>query len=259
MTVFSISLVKDEIDIIERTLRHTAGQVDRLLVADNGSTDGTRDVLSDLERELPLTVIDDPRPEHYQSAKLTELAHQAADMGATWIVPVDGDEIWYSLHGPIADVLRRDPRAWIFTADLYDHVPTSRDDQQLEPVARMGWRRQEACPLLKVACRPHPTLTIHEGSHSADYAGEYPRTIGGQLAIRHFPYRTPSQFLSKASNGARGRGLTDLPETVSPHLREYGRILADDGPAGLERLFRERFWIDQPDQDPSLVFDPAPC
>ena len=42
-------------------VRHTLGEVDHLLIADNLSTDGTREILAKLVDEgLPITLTDDP-------------------------------------------------------------------------------------------------------------------------------------------------------------------------------------------------------
>src|SRR4051812_46619587 len=87
-------MVKDEADVIEGTIRHMADEVDQLLVADNGSTDGTRDILVKLALELQFTVVDDPDPGYEQSRKMSALAELAASHGATWIVPFDADELW---------------------------------------------------------------------------------------------------------------------------------------------------------------------
>ena len=49
-----VSMVRDEEDIIGATVRHLLGQVDAVLIADNRSIDGTRDVLADIMEQEPL-------------------------------------------------------------------------------------------------------------------------------------------------------------------------------------------------------------
>jgi glycosyltransferase involved in cell wall biosynthesis len=86
-------MVRDEADIIEGTLRHMADEVDHLIVADNLSSDGTRDILDTLAKDLPLTVVDDPDPGYTQSAKMSALAERAAvEQRASWIVPFDAED-----------------------------------------------------------------------------------------------------------------------------------------------------------------------
>src|SRR5258706_10050034 len=94
-------LVKDESDVIADTVAHLLSQVDEVIVADNLSTDGTRDLLE----TMPVTVIDDREVGYYQSAKMTKLARLALSHGHEWVVPCDADEVWYSLFGRLADVL----------------------------------------------------------------------------------------------------------------------------------------------------------
>ncbi len=258
MSVWGISYVKDEGDVIRRTVLHMLEQVDRVLIVDNASSDGTKDILADIARADPRLIVQhDPSVAHYQSRRLTALAREVAGMGASYVVPFDADELHTSPDGRIADVIRANPKAWILTATLHDHVPTALDGDDPDPYTRMGWRRRDPLPILKIAARTHPDLVICEGSHSCNYAGSYPRTVAELLTIRHFPYRSPEQFISKARNGARGRGATDLHPDIGHHLREYGRILEDEGEDGLRRLYRERFLIADPENDPALIFDPV--
>ncbi len=53
MRVVSVSCVKNEIDVIEASVRHTAAVADHVIVLDNGSNDGTRDVLAALQPDGP--------------------------------------------------------------------------------------------------------------------------------------------------------------------------------------------------------------
>lgn len=254
MSVWGIARVKDEADIIEPTVRRMAGEVDRLLVVDNDSTDGTRAILHDLARDLPMVVGHDDEVAYYQSRAMSQLAGAAAAAGADWVVPFDADEAWYSPHGRIADVLGDHPAARIATAELYDHVATATDPAGTDPTVQIGWRRRAAAPLRKVAVRPRPAVTIHQGNHGADHGG----TVDGLLVVRHFPYRSPDQFVSKVANGARGYAATDLPHEQGQHWRDYGTLLAAHGPDAIHNVFREWFWSAAPDRDPSLIYDPCP-
>lgn len=251
--IVALYRVRDEADIIGASISRMLTQVDHIMVLDNGSTDGTREILDELDVE----VFDDPELTHYQSRRMTWLAAQAANRGAEWVLACDADEVWYSPHGRIADVLGQLGGA-IAPAQIFNHRATAADDPSCEdPMARSGWREREALPLQKVACRPALRVTISEGNHAAHYPAH--ASDPDQLVIRHFPYRSVEQFVRKARNGAAALAATDLPEDVGSHWRGYGRILDSRGPEGIAEIFYEHYYSEDPENDPALIFDPAPA
>lgn len=256
MVVAGIAMVKNEIDVIKTVIPHMLTQVDFCLVADNGSTDGTFEYLEEhasVEARLHLLVDDDPA--YYQSRKMTALAFQARDLGGSWVVPFDADEIWYSPFGTIAEVLAGQPHHLVATAKLYDHVRTGLDVGHGIP--DIGWRRRDAVPLKKVACQVRDGLVIEQGNHGAGY-DFIPEPIDGLLVVRHFPYRSREQMVRKAVQGGAALQLTDLPEASGAHWRGYSRLVQGGGEETLFGVFDDYFYVEDPTADPSLIFDPAP-
>lgn len=257
--VYGVSMVKNEEDIILPTVLNMLNQVDHVIVADNMSTDSTREKLESIKSDR-LTIIDDLDPAYYQSRKMTALAMLAMEQGAAWVVPFDADEFWYSDFGPVANVLREVPQdIAIVSAELYDHVPTVVDDTlDTNPITRIGYRRVAPGPLPKVACRAKPTLVIEQGNHGATYDGVRVVAIEGSIVIRHYPYRSAAQMARKAVTGNAALSYTDLPESSGQHWRDYARLIKGIGEPGLADVFNHYFWSDEPSANEELTYDPAP-
>jgi cellulose synthase/poly-beta-1,6-N-acetylglucosamine synthase-like glycosyltransferase len=67
-------LVRDEADIIEANIRtHASLGVDAFVIMDNGSIDGTREILSKLVKEFEIIVIDE-KGDYNQAKWMKQLA-----------------------------------------------------------------------------------------------------------------------------------------------------------------------------------------
>lgn len=253
MRTVGITMVKDEADIIETTIRHMLHHCDMVLVLDNMSTDGTREILDRLvtEYEMRLQVDDDEEVGYYQSRKMTQLAEIAAtELGADWIVPFDADEIWVPVHGTIRDYLAVEPESLrIHYAWLYDHVASGEDDpDEPDPVRRITWRRLDRNPLPKVAFRWEDGAVIHQGNHGVSLPGEeeYGEVYikaEGFLRIHHFPYRSVEQMIRKVRNGAAAYKAADgLREDHGAHWRQWGEF----SDVQIAELFYKWYWRDCP-------------
>ena len=270
--VWGVTMVRDEQDVIEQTLRHLHAEgLDGVVVLENRSADDTPAILARLKRELfaPdgeaawLVVVEDPEPGYWQSAKMTAAARTAGGLGATWVIPFDADEIWYDPAGrrlaEAVPILGNE--ASIVTAELYDHRCTALDPEMPadvdDPFTRMGWRHTDPLPLPKVAVRVKGLHAIHPGNHGATYLGTETSPAASGLHVRHFPYRSAEQFVRKARNGAEAYAATTLPRGTGQHWREYGETLAVHGPEALEQHYTHHFTFAHP-AEAGLIFDPAP-
>lgn len=244
-------LVKDEVDVIEYTIRHLLAHVDHIIVADNGSTDGTREILE----SFPITIIDDPEVGYYQAEKTTNLALKAFRDGFNWVLPCDADELWYPRDDrPIRDYLDGiAPDVRIVKADLYNHLPGGDDDKdESNPFVRIRWRQRERAPIGKVCVRMGTDVQIHQGNHGASHNGTGLSVSG--LVVRHFSWRTAEQYLKKIRSGSAAYAATDLDETVGAHWRMFDG--AED--SAVTDHFERWFYFKEPRNDSSLMFDPAP-
>lgn len=215
--VWAVGLVKNEADILETSLRHLVDQgVDVVLVADNGSDDGSVDIVRDLRRDgLPVIGATDREPEHHQGHKVTVLAQYARRNGAGWVVPFDADELWFATGRLVAEHLR-DSEADIVRADIHNVAP-ARPDARVG--AAEGWViGDRPAALYKVAFRPHRFHRVFDGNHGVDRPG---RTESG-LHIAHFPYRSRDQLVRKVRLGAAAVDL--LPAHVATHWRSLAAL-----------------------------------
>lgn len=255
MAVVAVTMVKDEADVIAGTLRHLANEgVDAIIVADNLSTDGSREIIDGLSLPCELIVKDDPDPAYEQSRKMTALAHEAARLGAEWIVPFDADEVWVCHDGRLADSLRT-TEGNVATAAIINHFASALDVDDPDPFVSMVWRQPAAQRLPKIAYRYHPEAVIEQGNHGVKHPAPTPSPA--RLEIRHFPYRSPEQMVRKAINGANAYRAADLPKDMGAHWRSYGEIIERHGEEALHDVFRQHFWYLSP-VDAGLIHDPAP-
>ena len=101
--------MRNEEDLLEVNLRyHFSTAIDAAIVIDNGSDDGSLDVLLRLSQEFPILVASEPGP-YRQSEKMTRMARWAARRGADWVLPIDADEFWTGAESPLREVLAQLP------------------------------------------------------------------------------------------------------------------------------------------------------
>jgi len=102
-----IALVRNEEDLVETTIRHHLAQgLDRILIADNDSTDATPRLLEQMAAADRRVLWSRTRGAGFHQAEATtELAAAAVKLGAGWILPFDADEFWYA-PGGLAAALR---------------------------------------------------------------------------------------------------------------------------------------------------------
>jgi hypothetical protein len=218
--VWGVTVVKDEAVRLEGALRRlVAGGVDVVVVADNRSTDSTRELLQELAGELPLLVLDYRDEAFYQGQAISLLARSASRCGASWIVPFDADELWFGVDGTIKEELHS-CGGDAAVADMYDFLPHPDVMSSADPYSTMLWRTREPV-IRKVAFRAHLLASVSSGAH---LVSQPTRRVYGHLRVRHYPYLGFQHFAQKGKQRVEARDRTDLPKNISGHLRRLAAL-----------------------------------
>lgn len=213
-------LVKNEIDILEDNIRtHAQLGIDSFLVMDNGSTDGTREMLASLANEFDLHIIDNPEQNYQQREWMTKLAFQARDtLGADWVVSNDADEFWIPKSGSLKTGLDRkgsivtvrrhnmvlDEHSvasglpyWANTYRVVNPIYYSKQ-VQLE-VDNISMPLAKISP--KVMVNPHGLFRIKGGNHRAKHVMRLINQCDSdEVVVHHFPIRSYEQFERNVRN-----------------------------------------------------------
>jgi hypothetical protein len=160
--------LKDEEDILEDNLRfHVAQGVDFFIATDNGSQDGTTDILRRYAEAGLLHLIEEPS-EDYQRLHgdwVTRMARLAStDFGGDWVVHNDADEFLWPLGGTLHEAFSAIPEAYsVLNLPRPEFVP--RPDSPGHWSQRLVHRDAISRVRHKVAHRAAPDVIIGGGSH----------------------------------------------------------------------------------------------
>jgi len=214
-------LAKNEADVIQANIAyHLGAGVDFVVATDNGSTDGTLEILERYEREGVLSLIREPSTDFRQGEWVTRMARLAADRGADWVINADADEFWWPRAGNLKEVLERLPerygivhgvwRPFVARPDNGSHF-AERMTVRLSMQAAINDPANPFRPARKAMHRAHPKVRVRDGNHDVEgtplvkLQGWYP------LEVFHLPLRSRPQVETKYAGGAR-RGLRFVPD-----------------------------------------------
>jgi hypothetical protein len=228
-------LVKNEVDIIEANIRtHSKLGVDAFVIMDNSSTDGTREILSKLQDEFKITIIDEKG--YYQQKKfMTKLAFLAKKIyRPDWIINNDADEFWIPNSGTsLKEYLNF--KGAILRVDRFNMVPPlnslEREDIFFDSIYEVSnqinyrvAKREDISVLLgqasrKVIINPHGVIKINSGNHSAEHIAFWNKRDCNTIKNYHYPIRSYRQFEKRVVT--RKEVLEKFPNVkMGDHYRE---------------------------------------
>lgn len=201
MKIFAIMLVKDEADIVKSVLLDAKKWADRIFVMDNGSTDGTWEIINSLADGIVVPWKQDFRP--YSNGLRADVFNQfrgEAEDGDWWCFKLDADEFY--VDNPkefLADV----PKKYSLVAKKsLDYVLTKSDVEHYDFTGDFE-KDKSHITHLKKTCWSEPRFFRYrkslkwkfaETSHYPKYAGLlYPKPI----LVKHYQFRSPKQMQAR--------------------------------------------------------------
>lgn len=249
MFVVMTLLVRDEADIVAAVVEHhLAAGVGMIVATDNGSVDGTAEILAAYQEAGVLELHHEPALDYRQADWVTRMARRAAAVhGADWVVHADADEFLWS----------PEPLPAVFASVRGGGVVVPRDNLVAAPGVTGSWvdrlvlRDELSLSPRGTRIGPKfchvgdPDVSVAYGNHTAEGPRIGPPADGHPLRMLHVPDRGAEQYRRKIRNGGSAYAANTVVSTeVGWHWREdYDRLRGgtfDDTYASRQSAVAER-------------------
>ena len=200
----AVTRVLNEDDVVEAFVRHTLAFVDRMILLDNGSTDGTLGILRQLQAEGAPVVLLQSRSVLFSQAQHNTLLYHTADQAfrPDWVLCLDADEFIDARDAGLPALLAGVPaEAQSVHLALRNYFAEGLDAGDLLVPRRMRLRDATERGVAKCFLRGGlgPELRLEPGNHAAWFGAEPARAAAlTGAALAHYPVRHPVQGIAKA-------------------------------------------------------------
>jgi hypothetical protein len=264
-------MVRDEADIIAAMIEHHIAQgVDLIIATDNGSVDGTAEIL---ERYAAAGVVElhhDPVQRKQQSVVVTGMARRAYTFHrADWVINGDADEFWVPVDRSLTlrEALENIPveiQSWRVPVINMTGMPAEtgagldrlvyRDERPDETLMQSaGLHAQPTANAIHIG---FADISVRQGNHFVNLESKGEPDAAFALEVLHYPWRSWEQYSHKVEvTGLAYEASPNLRPSPNHHgMRDYRRLRAGrlyDFYVYRHPLVRER----GEDLSPDFVFD----
>jgi hypothetical protein len=230
-------LVRDEADIVEENIKfHLKHGVDFIIATDNGSIDGTRDILKKYERKGILHLIDEPSQDYSQAVWVNKMGKIAfEEFGADFIFHCDADEFWHSKSGDLKKEINNS-NCNILMIDVINVLPCYDGGNEKFPndtkyavinsiISNNLEMDSKQNSLYLFKYPPKVFLKKYydaiQGNHDI-VQKNVKKCNSNDIVIYHYPLRSKEHFFTKVKNGGQSyKDNKNLSKSIGWHWRRW--------------------------------------
>ncbi|WP_169717415.1 glycosyltransferase family 2 protein [Brucella thiophenivorans] len=244
MKIIGILLQRDEIDVVLFNVLYHLGNVglNRIILGDNGSTDGSMEALRRLEKIDPRLMVLELPGEFEQAERVNQMYQLALDLGADWVVPLDADE-FLSVNRRSLESLLLNNKATVLNLEIRNFVqkrtsmtkrmlniatmiytavpsPSAENAMSLVCDGKIGFVEATYPP--KYIWRADRQLKIWKGNHGGNisFTNKSPK-----IELYHVPLRSKSAIEKRIQRIER---LEKGPPDSSWHIKRLATVDIDE-------------------------------
>lgn len=218
MNIVGIGTVKNEEDIIESFIRYNMKVLDHLYLIDNGSSDGTVDIIRELIKEgFSVTLTQKPgefNQIHIMNDLLSHATQGNCGVRPTFVIPLDADEfiVPKNQHTNPRDIISNFSHEQIYMLKWMNYIPESDVATHSFIPYSMSLSRSddyEEVEKLIIPCDiVHKGFILNNGNHDVYAPYNIKKCKIDELRIAHYPIRDKYQFILKNVLGYYNRLAT---------------------------------------------------
>ena len=269
MKIYSISRIKNEMDIIETFVRYHMNILDGMIILDNNSSDDTTEILNLLSKEYDnLHVYNNTFNNHHDiSLEINYLLDLAVkEYDADLVVALDGDEFVTSDDSSVREKLENlknlDDKYYSYYWKTYLPIYDKFKLENLRYIRDPSLEDHEKV-IIPSNLYKNNDIHINPGSHSVSYKIDenIEKVELTKLSLAHVPIRSKSQCISKICNGwlnNRSRNLYNTKNSwhqkmIFDKLVKSNCMLSDDSLVEIAVSFSSK--VDFDDIDEVIIED----
>ena len=239
MKIFGIMLVKNEVDIVGYVLKKAQEWCDKIFILDNGSTDGTWELIQSMKNDCITPWKQDfgPFRRGMRADVFNEFRH-LSEPGDWWCYALDADEVY--AEDP-REFLAKIPNKylWVFKQDISFRL--TREDLSEYSFSGLFEEDIDKLKYFAIPCWSEGRFFRYRKNLKWDngIASQYPLHVGifapQRILVKHYARRSPQQIESRIQNRTLTKQNDSVsawkcePETLEEALRNRSELVYFDG------------------------------